>query len=75
MVPPGRMPQLVWTISTSVLALRQTLAGTDPSSRPPLVLSPTEPTISRSALTGCTRRGSQSPDPAGLVLPSLPSPH
>src|SRR6201988_2667662 len=44
------MPQSeVWTISTSVLALRETSDGTDPSSPPATLLSPTLPTTSRSA--------------------------
>ena len=31
----------MWTISTSVLDRRATLAGTDPSNRPAMVLKPT----------------------------------
>ena len=50
------MPQsVVWTISTSVLALRETSDGTDPSSRPATLLSPTLPTTSRSAWTSSAR--------------------
>src|SRR4051794_36982408 len=41
---------VVCTISTSVFDRRATLAGTEPSSRPAMVLSPTLPTTSRSAL-------------------------
>ena len=53
------MPQsVVWTISTSVLALRETSDGTDPSSRPATLLSPTLPTTSRSAWTSSARRTS-----------------
>src|SRR4051794_27513495 len=42
---------LVWTISTSVLDRRETSEGTDPSSRPATLFSPTLPTTSRSAST------------------------
>src|ERR1700730_2675657 len=49
------MPQsVVWTISTS-LALPETSDGTDPSSRPATLLSPTLPTTSRSAWTSSAR--------------------
>jgi uncharacterized circularly permuted ATP-grasp superfamily protein len=46
---------LVWTISTSLLARRATFAGTDPSSRPAIVLRPTLPTTRTSAPTSLTR--------------------
>ena len=46
---------VVCTISTSVLDRRATLAGTDPSSRPAMVESPTLPTTRRSALTSSAR--------------------
>src|SRR6185312_4276379 len=46
---------VVWTISTSVLERRATLAGTEPSNRPAMVLRPTLPTTSRSALTSSAR--------------------
>ena len=50
------MPRsVVWTISTSTAALRETSDGTDPSSRPATLLSPTLPTTSRSAWTSSTR--------------------
>lgn len=49
--PRGRgKAQVVCTISTSILALRETLAGTDPSRRPVIVPNPTLPTTKRSAL-------------------------
>src|ERR1700733_13333318 len=50
------MPQpVVWTISTAVLDLRETSDGTDPSSRPATLLSPTLPTTNRSAWTSSAR--------------------
>src|ERR1700730_4034194 len=48
---PNMLQSAVWTIRTSVLALRETSDGTDPSSRPATLLSPTLPTTSRSAWT------------------------
>ena len=72
---------VVWTISTSVLARRETLPGTDPSSRPAMLLSPTLPTTSRSAWTSSANstsawmgsptigRPSMSRAPAGLEGP------
>ena len=51
---------VVWTISTSVLALRETLPGIEPNTRPRMVLSPTLPTTSRSAVTSSVRSTSAS---------------
>src|SRR5215217_3280680 len=50
------MPQsVVWTISTSVLALRKTSPGTEPIHLSLRVPSPTLPTTNRSALTSSAR--------------------
>jgi hypothetical protein len=50
------MPQsVVWTISTSVFALRKTSPGTEPSHVSVRVPSPTSPTTNRSALTSSAR--------------------
>src|ERR1700756_29469 len=49
---------VVWMSSTSVLALRKTLPGTEPSHLSLRVFSPTLPTTNRSALTSLARRKS-----------------
>src|SRR4051812_40287325 len=51
---------VVCTMSTSVLDRRATLAGTEPSNRPAMVLSPTLPTTSRSAFSSRARSTSAS---------------
>ena len=56
---------VVWTINTSILDRRETLAGTEPSNRPAIVLSPTLPTTSRSAPTS-----SASPTSASTGAPT-----
>src|ERR1700687_2383321 len=66
------MPQsAVWTISTSVLALREMLPGTEPSHLSLRVASPTLPTTNRSALTSLARRNSACTGSPGIGRASI----
>jgi hypothetical protein len=66
------MPQSeVWTSSTSVLALRKTLPGTEPSHLSLRVPSPTLPTTNRSALTSLARRNSACTGSPGIGRASI----